>query len=191
MPQPSRRRSSTIVSGTIGRKVPWLGQEFLAGDGQEADQPGRAEQQRVVVLARGRPDLIAEVAAMCAACASPSDGACTVGTPISRNNSRASATISLRQARRHRRFRVSGGDVAARQRGRTLLFVALPSGAALRDLPRLERRRRRRRTRTPAARRDRPSDACCGRTGRRGATSCALSNRCSGVPSRSRISARN
>ena len=32
---------------------------------------------------------------MCAACASPSDGACTVGTPIRRSSSRASATISL------------------------------------------------------------------------------------------------
>jgi hypothetical protein len=32
---------------------------------------------------------------MCAACASPSDGACTVGTPMSRSSSRASATISL------------------------------------------------------------------------------------------------
>jgi hypothetical protein len=36
-----------------------------------------------------------ELAAMCAACASPSDGACTVGMPISRSSSRASATISL------------------------------------------------------------------------------------------------
>ena len=31
---------------------------------------------------------------MCAACASPSDGACMVGMPMSRNSSRASATIS-------------------------------------------------------------------------------------------------
>ena len=37
---------------------PPAGQEFLARDGQEADQPGRAEEQRIVVLARGRPYLI-------------------------------------------------------------------------------------------------------------------------------------
>ena len=38
--------------------------------------------------------MTASAAAMCAACASASDGACTVGMPISRSSVRASSIIS-------------------------------------------------------------------------------------------------
>ena len=123
-------------------ECPLAREKLLAGNRQEAHQPRRAEEQRVVVLARRRPDVAARSRPCAPPALRPRTGACTVGTPIRRSSSRASATISLRQPRRHRRLRVRLRQIAARQRGGALLFVSLPSGAALRDLVRLARRRR-------------------------------------------------
>src|SRR6185295_10058628 len=66
---------------------------------------------------------------MWAACASPSAGACTVGTPIRRRSSRASATISL----------VKRDVIVAFEYARAMSPRA---SAALGDFLRLARRRR-------------------------------------------------
>ena len=116
---PARRaaKSSCIVSGHDRAERPLARQELFAGNRQEAHEPGRAEEQRVVVFARGRPDVRRRRGHVCRL--RFAFGRCLHGRHTHKAQQLARLCDHLsRQPRCHRGFRVGLGQVAARQRTR-------------------------------------------------------------------------
>ncbi len=133
MPQPASRRSSTIVSGHDRPERALARKKLLARYREEADEPRRAEEQRVVVLARRRPHVRR-------GCGHVRRLRFAFGRRLHGRHAHQPQQLARlrdhlpRQPRGHRRLRVRLGQIAARQRRGALLLVPLPSGAPLRDL---------------------------------------------------------
>ena len=128
-----QQASRSIVSGTIGRKVPCARQEFLSRDRKEPHQPRRAEEQRIVVLARGGPDdprapPCARPAPRLRTAPGPSAGPSGGATRALPPPSPASGARSWSPSNRRRRCRHARG-------GRVSALVTLPDRARASQSP--------------------------------------------------------